>query len=264
MVSTASMVMMVVSMLFAIALPVGLAIYGKKKLGCSLRLFLLGCIVFFCFAVVLEGLVHSLVFATTPGIQDNIWIFAIYGGFMAGLFEETGRLFGYKFFCKNRMSHDEDALMYGFGHGGFEVFYLLVPGMISNLVMANMINSGTTSLLLNGQNEQGIQAVNEAIDALISTSPILYTAGMVERISAVGIHIALSVIVWFAVKNAKYYYYILAIGLHMLVDTFTVLIARVCNAAVVEIILLVVSAGLLYIAYLIWKKEHIDDKAETV
>lgn len=264
MVSGASMVMMVVAMLFGIAVPVILAIYGKKKLGCSLRLFLLGCIIFFCFAIILEGIMHTLILGTNPSIQDNIIIFGLYGGFMAGLFEETGRLFAFKFFCKKNMANDKNSLMYGFGHGGFEALYLLVPGMISNLVMANLINSGNTEVLMAGQSAEYVATIQSAIDAVVNTTAPTFLLGMLERVSAVSIHIALSVVVWYAVKNAKYYYFVLAIALHMLVDTITVIIGKQLSALVVEIIILLLAAGLCYVASLIWKKEHINDQTETV
>lgn len=266
MVSSISIVFMVISLLFGILIPVVALVYCRKKFNCKLKSFLFGCLIFFTFAIVLEGIAHSLilnVFGYSESIQSNVFLLAIYGGLMAGFFEETGRFFAFKNFFKKEMEDDHNALMYGAGHGGFEAFYLLVPGMISNLVMANLINSGQTSVLFIGQTEENSAIIQSTIDSLISLNPSMFLLGVVERFSAVTIHLALSIIVWFAVKNSKTIYYGLAVLLHALVDLLTVILNNYVNPIVLEIILLIASGALAYYSYTVYKKEHQEIIVET-
>jgi uncharacterized membrane protein YhfC len=87
------------------------------------------------FAFVLEQIVHSIVLTSPAGtkIQGSIWLMALYGGLMAGLFEETGRFLAFKTILRSKRNNDANALMYGAGHGGFEAMMILGITMISNL-----------------------------------------------------------------------------------------------------------------------------------
>lgn len=264
MVSNLSIVFIIVALIAGFLLPIGACIFIKKKFGCSIRPFFMGCLIFFTFVVVLESFVHSLILNNSigQGIRDNTFLFALYGGLMAGIFEETGRLFAYKYLFRKNYRNDYDSLMYGAGHGGFEAFYILVPGMISNLVLAFMINSGKSDLLFVGQPEEAIATIESTIDSIISINSPVFLVSIVERISAMGIHLAMSVIVWFAVKNIKYGYYVLAILIHALIDAFTVILNNYTNVAVVEIVVCIMAAGSLYLAYRTYKNEHVEPEEQ--
>ena len=100
----------------------GRLIYYKKK-GGQVSAFFVGCAVFVVFALLLESLVHNLVLKGLPvgeKILGNTLLYALYGGLMAGLFEETGRFLAFKTVLKKRQDNDRNALMYGAGHGGIE------------------------------------------------------------------------------------------------------------------------------------------------
>ena len=183
---------------------------------------------------------------------------------MAGIFEETARLLAYKYFCRGRMNNDKDAIMYGIGHGGFEAFFLLFSGMISNIIMSSMINSGTTNLLLESLPAESASAINTSIDALISTKSYMFLLGMYERIPAICLHISLSVIVWFAVKNNKTIYYILAIFFHFIMDAVTVILASYINEILVEVMISVMAILIAYISIRIYKSEHIDNNTSVL
>ena len=82
-------------------------------------LILLRAATFVIFALVLEQLVHQLVFRSAVGatIGQNIWLYALYGGAMAGLFEESGRFIVFDV-DEKAYGQDHDALMFASGHGG--------------------------------------------------------------------------------------------------------------------------------------------------
>ena len=67
-------------------------------------------------------------------IRGNIWLYALYGGLMAGLFEETGRYLAFSFALKKYRAKNVNALMYGAGHGGFEAIVIVGLTMINNIV----------------------------------------------------------------------------------------------------------------------------------
>ncbi len=144
-----SMAFMALAALFAFATPIVLLIYYKKK-GADVPPFFVGCAVFVVFALILEALVHNLVLQGSAGakIQNNTLLYALYGGLMAGLFEETGRFLAFRTVLKKRQGNDRNALMYGAGHGGIEAILLLGFAYISNLIMAVLINAGQTELSL--------------------------------------------------------------------------------------------------------------------
>ena len=92
-----SMVCMAVSMAICFLLPLGLALFFRRQ-GGRWRDFFLGAAVFFLFALVLEQGGHSLVLNGPLGqtITGNLLLYALYGGLMAGLFEEVGRLVAFR------------------------------------------------------------------------------------------------------------------------------------------------------------------------
>ena len=225
-VSTLSVFCMAVSAVCSVLIPVGLLIFFRKKLGASVVPFFVGCLTFFLSVMVLESILHRLVLTSSLGavIQGNTWLYALYGGLAAGVFEETGRLITMKF-LKKKHNTPRTALMYGAGHGGIEVVLILGVGMAQNLFMAQAINSGAIAQLLAPLEGAELEAINIQLQALIATPAPYFLVGIVERISAVVLHIGLSVLVWqAAVKPGKFWLYLAAIGLHALADALAIII----------------------------------------
>jgi len=141
-VSGASMVGMVISLLLSVVLPIFLGIFIYKKTKAWVPAFFIGCGIFVGFAMILEQICHAIVLTVTgSAIRDNIWLYAIYGGLAAALFEECGRWIAMTFCLKKHLTR-ENALMYGAGHGGIEAFLILGMSSMSNLLTAAMINGG--------------------------------------------------------------------------------------------------------------------------
>ena len=90
--SSAILVMGLVG-LFSVALPLGLALLFRRRTGGRTRFFLLGCVVFPLFAMGLEAQGHRLLYygVWSQALNSSIWLYALYGGLMAGIFEECGR-----------------------------------------------------------------------------------------------------------------------------------------------------------------------------
>ena len=260
MVSKLSIVFIVINMILGILIPIVLVVYFKKKYKVSIKSFFVGCGVMLVFALILEQIVHSVVLGSSVGvkIQNNIWLYALYGSLMAGLFEETGRFLAMRFVLKKESDNAHNALMYGAGHGGFEMFVILSIGMINNLIYSLMINLGMTNLLLDPLEENVRGTLQTAFDALIQTPSWHFVLSPVERLAAITAQIGLSVIVWFAAmgKNRKVYLYPVAILLHAVLDAVAVLVAKSgMSLIIVEALIWLIAIGIVLIARGIWRKE---------
>ena len=257
-VSTVSIVMMGIAAICSIAIPLLILLYLKKK-GADVLPFLFGCLVMLVFALILESIVHNIVLPTSFGktIQNNTLMFAIYGGLMAGLFEETGRLVAFKTVMKQFREKNINALMYGAGHGGFEAMAILGITMISNIVMSVMINSGTIGSITATLPPESVDVFIEQIQPLTTIAPAAFLLGIVERVLAITIHMALSVLVWFGVKNNKLRLYVLSMLIHAVFDAVTVLIAKSGIAGaeyITEVVIAVMVVVVVFFAKAIWAK----------
>lgn len=261
-VPSASIACMIISGLLSVAVPVLIAIYLRKKYNCNLKCFLIGALVWIVFAKILEAAMHYIVLIKSPAgatIQGNIWLYALYGGLMAGLFEEVGRFVGMHYFLKDCRDNDRNSLMYGTGHGGIEAIILVGLGMLQNIAVSLQINNRALGpsyeVLKTLPEEQGIASLNSLFQ-LVDTEPYVFLMGMVERIPAIAFHIALSVLVWKAVKESKVLYLILAIFFHFLLDAATVLVAgSVDNVFLIEGFIYAMSAILICVIVLLTRKK---------
>lgn len=257
-VSGLTIMFLVLNLVISVAIPVGLCIFCKVRWKCSLTAFFTGCGVMLLFAFVLEQIVHTIVLGSPAGavIQGNLWLYALYGGLMAGLFEETGRLLGMRFLLKKKQDNDHNAIMYGAGHGGIEAFVILFFAMLNNLIYSLMLNSGSAELLLQNLDDASRAALQSAFQTLSQSSPFLFLAAPVERIAAVACHIALSVLVWIAVKNkSRIGLYFLAILLHFLLDAAAVILNGLgVPVALVELAVILLAAAYVWLAAVLWKE----------
>ena len=266
-VSILSMLCMGLTALVSFAIPPVLCIWLRKKKRADLLPFFIGMAVFFLFALVLESLMHQLVLNSEVGkaIQGNTWLYALYGGLAAGVFEETGRFVAFKTVLKKYQTRDVNALMYGAGHGGCEAALLLGGTMISNLVLSVMLNSGMEGTITGSLQGEQLAQMEEVFRTLCTTSPPSWFLGLAERFFAVALHIALTVPVWFAAKDARHWcLYPVAILLHFLVDAVTVVLSRAgLSTLALEGVLACMSAAVVLFAWLLWKKYRAEPAAEA-
>ena len=228
------------SAVIAIGLPVVLLILVKVKLHARVAGAGIGALTFVLFALVLEQILHGIMlrlFGET--LRENIWLFAVYGGLAAGVFEETGRLVAMKFWMKKSLSK-ESSVMYGVGHGGIEAILIVGFTCISNLIAALMINSGQIeSVFSTIEDGVGRETALQGLSVLWTTPGYQFFLAGVERISAVTLHICLSYLVYRAVKYGMKKYYFLAVGIHFLVDALTVLLSNYTPLVILEAVLLI-------------------------
>ena len=94
MVSISSMMMMCLTLMICFGVPLGLFWFVRRRYQASIKSFFVGLIVFIVTTQILEAVVH--VYLLKVNQTTSIWlmqpiIYSLYGGLMAGIFEETGR-----------------------------------------------------------------------------------------------------------------------------------------------------------------------------
>lgn len=225
MVPMSTVIVIVINLLLGLVIPAALYMIMKNRFGANRVAFLIGCAVMLVFAFMLESTIHSIVLNSSLGkvINGNIWIYAVYGASMAAIFEETGRYIAFSSLLKKYRDNDSTALMCGAGHGGFEAFYILAVTAVNNLTFASMINGGNSEMLTAGLSGDALARVEAAIVQMTESSWGIFLLSPIERIAAVILHISLSVLVWFAVKQGKKGFFGLALLLHFLLDFVAVM-----------------------------------------
>ncbi len=266
MVSLTTFAAIAASGIIAVIVPVILTIIIKLKYNSKLSACLIGCAVWFVMVMVLENIMHVIVLKSALGetIQANIWLYALYGGLAAGIFEETGRLFAMKVLLKKQHDDRHTALMYGIGHGGMESILVVGISSVNNIIYSAMINAGQTNMLLSQVPEEAHEQLQNAFDQLIESPSGLFLLSGWERITAIFLHLALSSLVWIAVVKHKPVMFPLAVFLHAGFDALCVLIKDQVNYVVLELMLSAVTILIVFLARLIWKRIfHAQDKPQT-
>ena len=258
MVPTSSIILMGVNAFLGIAVPLGLGWYLVRKHHAKSSTIVLGAGTFIVFALILESILHQLVLKGPHGsaIRSNTLLYALYGGLAAGLFEETGRFLSMKFLMKKEPSTPLPGIAYGVGHGGAEMILLFGLTMISNLVLAFLINTGKTDMLFtNIPIEAGAQ-LQAQLDQLQTIKAGNWLLGLWERFSALILHLGLSVLVWTAVRRGGKWLWLFpaAIALHALVDAGAVMLQKSAGMVPLELIVMAEALAIAAIAYLVAKK----------
>lgn len=227
MVSSFSLVCMTVSFLLAVLVPVGLVVYFYRKEKISLRAVLTGALVMIVFQFLTR--IPLLTWlggqAWYQNLSERSFLFSavLVGGLSAGLFEETGRYLGFRYFLKRERSW-KNGVAFGIGHGGIEAVVLVGLAQINNIVLSMMINSGTYDSFMAPQLDA--VAAAQLKSQLTGIAPLLFLAGGLERVMALVIQIALSLVVLYGVMNRKIVYLVYAILLHALVNAPTVIMGE--------------------------------------
>lgn len=264
-VSNVSIAIIVFNMVLGVLFPIVLMLVVKRKYQLGVKPFFLGCLTMFLFALVLEQIVHAVVLSSPAGgaIQNNFWIMALYGGLMAGLFEETGRFVTMKFLLKKEQSNDRNAIMYGIGHGGIEMAFILVIGMVNQLLYSVMINTGQTESLLAPLDASSKEVLQQAFESLVNTPPYMFLLSPVERLAAIIAQISLSVLVWIAVTRVgKKLLYVLAILLHLLLDAVAVILSGLgISTWLIEVVIWIMAVAFALLAVKVWRTNLQDESS---
>lgn len=247
--------------LLQIVLPLALGYWVVKKFNVSWKLFGLGVLFF----IIVQILHVPLVLLTQPILATFltelafdqiaiIFVLAIFLGLLAGLFEEPGRFLVFKYFFK-RMKIElrkENALIFGLGWGGIEsilIGVIVLLTMFSYIAATSLteqdlqdLNASAGGVLTAGQLE-AIEANNEA---LINLTPIDLVPSLLERIMALTLHVAWTLMVFSAIVSGRKRLLGLAILWHAAVDFFAVFFGIAYGVLVAEAIIFVFAVVALF------------------
>ncbi len=216
-----SILFMCISAAISIVLPIAAALYLNKKYNTSWKAVIVGALIFIVFQPLIRfqllGFWQKTNWYTYNSVV-NPWSIYLIAGFTAGLFENVGRFIGFKFFLKDKLEW-KNGIAYGIGHGGIEAILLAGIPFI-NLIVTSLTN-GT----------------------LVYSFPGMYLLGGIERIFAMTLHVALSLVVLYGVKNKKNRYLLYAILLHGIVDSS---IGFIKNTILLEAWVAVFAAAVLF------------------
>jgi len=246
--------------LLAITIPVVLIVAWKMYTKRSLVPFWVGVMVFIAFSRMLEMIPHSLfLLSSNPvskAINGNVVLYVIYAATVAALFEETGRYLAFRFVL-TKHPNKETAVTYGIGHGGIECILVLGVTYIQYYAYGQLINNGSMDKMLSAYKDssQSVDALNQLITNIKGVTQMTCYMADLERISAMMVQVALSILVFQAVYVAgKKYMYWVAVALHFLMDVPAALYQKgVLKLLPTEIILFVYAALVLALGVKIYQ-----------
>jgi uncharacterized membrane protein YhfC len=204
-----SILCMCVTLLICFGLPIGLAIWGKLhyKKAFSFLPLLAGVLGFFISQILFR---LTLIQAVLPQLgwyrqfMQMQWPYSVFLCFTAGLVEEPARFICFTIMKKRRGF--ADGLSYGIGHGGIEAILIVGLSYLSNIIISMMID-------LHSPEASMIPA--DVVSVLTNSSPGIFLVAGLERIFAVLLHIALSLVVLNGFQtNRKALYLFISFLLH--------------------------------------------------
>lgn len=198
----------------------------QKKGRRVIRPFVIGMAAFFISQILLRIPIMSIVLEPMVWYQilkKQPFLFCLFTGFTAGLFEEVARYVGIRFFLKNNR-RPMDGLAFGLGHGGIEAM-LLVGFPVCLTIASGMVDI----------------AIGEvALSAL-------------ERAAAIGLHIGETMIVLTGInKKQPFRYLIIAILIHTLTDFMVGFLPYQFNIRGIALELILVMIACMLLGYTVY------------
>lgn len=254
------------SILGMILLPLLLAVGLRRRFAVPWWLFCIGMLTF-----VVSQLYHIPLnnWLTRLGIigpvsagEPTVWRTALVLGLSAGLSETLARVVAYAWLFRRRLAERwEDSVMIGLGHGGIEA--MIFGGVVTAATLTTLLGlQGVDLATLDLQPEQ-LAALTRQI-AHLTAAPANAILPLLERGLAMGLHVALSSLVWLGFKRRSPWYVLLAVLYHSFVDATAVwMYVHVENPWLIEgVLLLLVLPGLLWLwlSYRQRQQEQRDDQ----
>lgn len=232
-----------ISALIAIAAPFAAAFAVHHRTGAPFKYFAVGAAVFLVSQVLLrlpwQLPLNAFVQKSTGGRGALVYAFIAFSALTAGIFEEAGRWLGYRFFIKEERSW-RVGVMYGLGHGGLESVLLVGLNLAAVLVVYVLLSRGFPLPIP----AEKLDLIRAHLSTLTATRAL---AGGVERLFALCIQVALSLIVLQVFWRRSLRWLAYAVGLHFVVDFVAVMVARLAGALFAELVVGAFAAAALVV-----------------
>lgn len=254
----------IIAILVEIGLPVTLAVLIVRKWKMPWVVVLTGVLTFIGSQVVhipmlqIPALLQKLGMNITLPSAWPIGFYALYLGLYAGLCEETARWVGYKA-LKTKAASYKSAFALGIGHGGVES---VIVGLLVAVSLISALFFNPDTLRASGVAEGTVQMTIAQVAQFWATPWHLPLASAVERITAVSAQLLMSVMVWKAVSQKKWLWYVLAVAYHAIIDGAAVLLTSFTSDVwTIEAALLIFLVIDVVFLVLFWKHEKAKEQA---
>lgn len=251
MIETNVIIGLIFSVVICFLVPIISLIYFTIKYKKIPKSFIIGMLVFFISQVVIRIPILNYVLPNSMWfikMSTNPYLYGIFLGLTAGIFEEVGRFIAFKYILKK---NDKwiDGVSYGLGHGGIEAILITGFSCLNLLIGCIMINNGT---LINQSSNTALNTLyNQCIGLTVGGG---FISGF-ERISAMAIHIGLSMIILYGVRNRKIVYLFISILIHTLVNAPIVIFPYAFNMGVLGLEVYFFIWAVILVTFTIYSKK---------
>lgn len=247
MISTFTIAALVVNILICFGIPIAACIYFyHKRLHCGHSVFM-GMVVFLIAQLFLRLPIVDFIMAWPPmhDVLQNTWVYALFLGVTAGVFEEGGRYLGYLASMRENRRF-VDAVAYAIGWGGLEAMLMVGVSSVNNLLIALFADESVPLFA-----------------SLEEMSPVAILLSGVERILYLVVQIGFSVLVLLAIRKGRAGLLWLAgaIALHLLVDAPLPILMDILglSAYAVEGYLVILAIAAVWFTVYAKRKLFVDD-----
>lgn len=260
-----TLIVLGLSMLVSFAIPIALFISLRGKMIVDIKPFVAGASAMIVLGIGVDVLLGSFFMPTSAGqfIMYRPWLYCLFLGLVAALIHEPGRYFFNRFFLRGEMWNDGNALMFGAGYASLELISFALMSTVSSFQLALLVYQGGVSDVLAALSGEELENAQNVLAALCSTPVTDYVLLLLQQcLSALG-HIALTVLVWFAVKCKNGRYMGMAMGLGFLMELGVNLISSYTSHGILVVLVCgILTAGTVYLARNVWNDEFVDAFAE--
>ncbi len=230
----------ILSAVIEIILPIILAIIIWKKFKVSWAIFFLGLILFIASLIRIPLNNYISVFLKTP-LKGELYIIiiGIIAGFSAGIFEEGVRCIAFGAVIRPRDYYK--GIMYGIGHGGGESMIFVGFSVLANYIVYKFFPNILPSNI---------------ISQFKSSAWWLPLVGAGERILAITIQIAFSVLIMHAFIYKKFYIIPLTILFHALIDFTAYYVNYKLGMLYAELSVVVFAVAAIAVIFLLQPKKY--------
>ena len=245
-------VLLFLNFLLMLALPLVLGWQLQRRWRPGWRLFGIGAVTFVVaqiFHIPFNWLVLQQwqLIPTDTAVPGNLIILSLFLGLSAGVFEEGARYLTYRFWAKDARSWAK-GVMLGAGHGGIEALLLGAVGMINFVVLLALRQGYLSDLIPPAQ----MDLVQSQIEAMFGIPWYMGLLGAVERLFALTLHLALSLLVMQLFVRGQRRWLAAAVLWHALVNATAVFAVSTWGALPAEGvvgIMALISLGIIYWLY---------------
>ena len=232
-----------IAVLLMIFIPLGLAIWLRRRFDVPWVLFCLGILTFIgsqMYHIPINNWLTDLgVIGEIGPNAPNLLATAVILGLSAGLSETIARVLGTWFLFWRRLADRfEDGVLVGLGHGGIEA--MIIGGVFTAGSLSSLWAIRDADLSTLGMTAAQLTAVSTQL-TVIQETPWLIFLAVFERLIALTLHVTLSVLVWRAFKTRQVWPVLLAVVYHALLDGTAVYAAQFLDAIWVELLLLAIA-----------------------